>query len=184
MASDITIFWELVPDGTISPNTSLHLGDILIAPGVTTEKELKVYYSITGNYQKLTNCGIYLSPYTLPYPSPQTSSAHQDFMEVKRWGDLVGLNTPAGLLVNMNKSDGYPSADWKPINSQAGSSSYNRLILLKESIQLAGGGYHTVDGELPAGASAFFKIKVSVPAGVERVGYRYLSLVFEYESAV
>lgn len=183
MSEVVTILWETVPGGLISPAEQIGLGDVEIPPGSTTPKEIKVYWSSAGSYSKLTGCGLYLALYSRPYPTPQEGSAYQDFIEVKRWGDLIGLTTQAGILINMNKAGGYPETDWRPLNSQAGCSPYNRLGLLKESVQLSGGGYHTIDGELPAGANAFFKIKVSVPAGVERVGNRFISLIFAYESA-
>lgn len=183
MADDITIFWEAVPGGVLDLSAPLGLGNIAVAPGETEAQEIKVYYSTAGSCRKLVNCGLYLAPYTLPYPAPQESSAYRDWVEVKRWGDLVGLASPVGFLVNMNKQDDYPDSDWVQLNSRFGFSSYTPLRLSRGGVRLAGGSYHDTDGELPLGAEAYFKVKVASPAGIGRAGYRYLALVLEYEAA-
>lgn len=183
MSEVITIFWELVGSGPLDLSVPLDLGSISSTPGETSEQELKVYYTTSGTCPKLTDCGLYLALYSLFYPNPQVSSAYQDWVETKRWGDLISLADKTGLLINMDKQNSYPSASWQPLSSSDGFSSYNTMELQKEAVQLSGGGYHDTDGELPLGANAFFKIKVSAPSGVSRTGNRYIGLVLDYEPA-
>lgn len=179
---NVTIIWERVSGGILTPAETLHLGNIAASPGATEEIEMKVYYSAMGNQPRLINCGLYMTLYSLPYPEPHRSSAYQDWVEVRRWGDLVGLDTRVGLLINLDKQNDYPAAAWQICNSSQGSLVYNPIPVPRQAVKLASGEFHTVDRELPLGATAFFKIKIALPAGVGRTGYRYLGLALEYDT--
>jgi len=178
----VTIFWELIGTGSIDPSSPIDLGNIASVPGETNLVELKTYFTTSGATLQLINCALFLSLYSFPYPNSLESNAFQDMVQLKAWGGLVGQASHTGVLVNMNKQNGYPVGSWLPLNATAGASAYTPLILAKEAIQLQGGGFSNTNGVLPLGAAAYFQLKVRAPVGADSLR-RYFSLVLNYDEA-
>lgn len=175
-----TIYWEIVGAGPIDQSDPIALGNIAVAPGETTALELKLYFTSEGNTTKLINCAIFASLYLMLYQNTPGMSAFGDFIELRGWGDKVGETENAGVLINMNKQNSYPLGSWVPLNSLAGFTQTNPVVLAKEAVQLEGGGYHNVNGEIPINATAYLQVKIGAPIGATS-GERYFSLVLDYE---
>jgi|WetSurMetagenome_2_1015567.scaffolds.fasta_scaffold72323_2 hypothetical protein len=174
----ITLFWEQVGTGILDQTAPLNLGNIGSIPGATSPIELKITYATNESITKLINCGLNISPYGFIYPT-NGNGVQTDVIELQQWGDLIGESNKAGFLINMNKEDDYPDNSWIPFNSVDGISEFSPLQLLSTAVQLSGGGYHNVHGEIPLAAAVYFKVKVVAPVGVA-VGHRYASLVLDF----
>jgi hypothetical protein len=175
-----TIYWEIVGIGPIDQSDPISLGNIAVSPGETTALELKLYFTSEGNTTKLVNCAVFAALYSMLYQNVPDTSAFGDFVELRGWGDKVGESQSAGVLINMDKQNSYPLGSWVSLNSLAGFTQTNPVVLVKESVQLEGGGYHTTDGEIPINATAYFQVKIGSPVGATS-GERYFSLVLDYE---
>jgi hypothetical protein len=148
-----------------------------VSPGGQTSLK-EIYISHTGT-QKITNCKIYIIPYSAGvYLGART--AQDDYDLIISWGDSSYPATSGeGLYINMNHSGGFPASDWQVFRTGGGDTLANAFQLPATAISSGVGSA----GEIPAAGEAHIKYRVDIDAGYAgTTGLIYTDTVMYYES--
>jgi hypothetical protein len=131
----------------------------------------------------ITNCGIYMRPFSGTYSGTHTASA--DFSELINWGDQNTVGGFGGFQVHMGVPTGYISA-WPTYNTKTtsetfchrsgvGDSEGNAVTLL--AICTSSG----IAGQINDGSAARFQTRVVVPGDEDTIGIRQWDHVLKFD---
>jgi hypothetical protein len=177
--SDVTIFWS--KDGSaVSFASPFNFDDVIPGDEIISETvEFSFYFTSTAGVTILTDCGLYLSPFSGIYPNADRS-ALSDWRAIRSWGDVLGQTIKMGVQFNMNKADDYPDGDWVAVSSTVGCSQGNKITLSRKAVVPSGGGSYGQDGSFPIDAVGYLQARVVVPYSPDITGKYFGDIVFDY----